>query len=91
MLGQLFWGEWAVRVSVEPVRGRGVSLARHQPAGPVVGVPVPLVVAGHYVQQHQVPGQGDMSDAVHIIHTTLPSPRPQVGEAHPDGGEHPPA
>ena len=54
LLPQLFSCVWRVRVIVEPM-GRGrVSLARHQPRGPVVGVAVPLVVAWHNVEEDPV-------------------------------------
>jgi len=51
---QLFSGEGTVRMRMQPVGGRRVRLARHQPGGAVVGVPVPLVVTRHNVQEHEV-------------------------------------
>ena len=39
LLGELVPGEGGVRVGVVSVRGRRVTLSRHQPAGAVVGVP----------------------------------------------------
>ena len=54
LLPQLLPRVGRVGVLVEPV-GRGrVGLARHQPGGPVVGVAVPLVVAGHNVEEDPV-------------------------------------
>ena len=54
LLPQLLACVRRVRVVVEPV-GRGwVGLARHQPRGPVVGIAVPLVVAGHNVEEDPV-------------------------------------
>jgi hypothetical protein len=41
-------------VRVEPVRWRRVGLACHKPRGPVVGVAVPLVVAGNNIKQDPV-------------------------------------
>ena len=54
LLPQLLARVGGVGVRVEPV-GRGrIGLARHQPRGPVVGVAVPLVVAGHDVEEDPV-------------------------------------
>ena len=39
LLGELVPGEGGVGVGVEPVRRGRVRLARHQPAGAVIGVP----------------------------------------------------
>ena len=39
LLGELVPGEGGVRVGVVPVRRGRVSLASHQPAGAVIGVP----------------------------------------------------
>ena len=76
LFSQLLRSEGGVRVTVESVRRSGVCLAGHQPGGAVVGVPVPLVVTGHDVQQDEVLAPGLQVD---------------VGEAAADGGEHPPA
>ena len=54
LLPQLLPRVGRVGVVVEPV-GRGrVGLARHQPRGPVVSIAVPLVVAGHNVEEDPV-------------------------------------
>ena len=39
LLGELVPGEGGVRVGVKPVRRGRVTLASHQPAGAVIGVP----------------------------------------------------
>ena len=62
-------------MTVEPVRRCRVCFSSYEPGGPVVRVPVPLVVARHYVQQHQVP------------RTRL---RVDVSERDANRGEHPP-
>ena len=54
LLPQLLARVGGVGVRVEPVGWGRVSLARHQPRGPVVGVAVPLVVARHNVEEDPV-------------------------------------
>ena len=44
----------SIRVRIEPVGWRRVSLSGNQPRGPMVGIAVPLVVAGHDVQEDPV-------------------------------------
>ena len=44
LLGELVPREGGVRVGVEPVRRGRVTLARHQPAGAVIGVPETRVI-----------------------------------------------
>ena len=51
---ELLPGVRAVRMRVEPVRRGRVGLAGHQPRGPMVGVAIPLIVAGHDVQHDGV-------------------------------------
>ena len=54
LLPQLLARVGSVRVRVESVRRGWVGLARHQPRGSVVGIAVPLVVAGHDVEEDPV-------------------------------------
>ncbi len=76
LFAQLLHTVRGIRVQVE-TGGRGrVRLAGHQPAGAVVGVPVPLVVHRHNVHHHQ--------EAAVAVQRYLVDAR----EGAPYGGEH---
>ena len=54
LLAKLFTGIRRIRVRIESSRWGRVSLSGHQPGGAVIGVAVPLVVAGDDVQEDPV-------------------------------------
>lgn len=54
LLAQLLASKRRVRVDVEPGGSRGIGLARHEPAAPVIGVAITFLVHGDDVHQHRI-------------------------------------
>lgn len=54
LLSELLTRERRVRMDVEPCRCRRIRLSGHQPAAPVICVPIPLIVDRHDVHQNGV-------------------------------------
>lgn len=54
LLSELLARERRIRMDVEPGRRRRIRLSGHQPAAPVICVPIPLIVDWHDVHQDRV-------------------------------------
>lgn len=54
LLSELLARERRIRMDVEPGWRRRVRLSSHQPAAPVICVPIPLIVDRHNVHQNRV-------------------------------------
>ena len=89
LLGELVPREGGVRVGVEPVRRGRVTLARHQPAGAVIGVPETRGVISDVRDESGCQPVSLVVTRDDVQQHEVAAPVRNVAEADPHSREHP--